>query len=149
MKFSIESTRLTFITVASMVFSLSMSIPADANDLKVGVVKHDLPSGLCFAYLPGTKKEMLVIPFTNKKSEKVTARMNINGENIQLRQTSHKVVGKTSFATYQSKNVLVTIESKMVLEREEPVYYSNSVEKISIKSKGLTKNINTKGGCNG
>jgi hypothetical protein len=149
MKFSIESTRLAFITIASMVFSLSMSIPADANDLKIGVVKHDLPSGLCFAYLPGTKKEMLVIPFTNKKSEKVTARMNINGENIQLRQTSHKVVGKTSFATYQSKNVLVTIESKMVLEREEPVYYSNSVEKISIKSKGITKNINTKGGCNG
>jgi hypothetical protein len=149
MKSAIESTRLAFITIASMVFSLSMSIPADANDLKIGVVKHDLPSGLCFAYLPGTKKEMLVIPFTNKKAEKVTARMNINGENILLRQTSHKVVGKTSFATYQSKNILVTIESKMVLEREEPVYYSNSVEKISIKSKGVTKNINTKGGCNG
>jgi hypothetical protein len=149
MKFSIASTRLTFVTIASMILSLSMSNPADANDIKIGVVKHDLPSGLCFAYLPGTKKEMLVIPFTNKKSEKVTARMNINGENIRLRQTSHKLVGKTSFATYQSKNVIVTIESKMVLEREEPVYYSNSVEKISIKSKGITKNINTKGGCNG
>jgi hypothetical protein len=149
MKFSIESTRLTLITIASMVFSLSMSNLADANDIKIGVVKHDLTSGLCFAYLPGTKKEMLVIPFTNKKSEKVTARMNINGENIQLRQTSHKVVGKTSFATYQSRNVLVTIESKMVLEKEEPVYYSRMVEKISIKSKGITENINTTGGCNG
>jgi hypothetical protein len=149
MKLSIESTRLTFITIASVGLALSMSNPADANELKIGVVKHNLTSGLCYAYIPGSQNPMLVIPFTNKKSENVTARMNINGENIRLRQTSHKVVGKTSFATYQSKNISLTIKSKMVKEREEPVYYSTTEENISIKSKGLTKNINTKGGCNG
>jgi hypothetical protein len=149
MRSAIESTRLTFITIASMVFSLSMSNPADANDLKIGVVKHNLTSGLCYAYIPGSQKPMLIIPFTNKKSENATARMNINGENVRLKQTSLKVVGKTSFATYQSKNVSLTIESKMVKEREEPVYYSVTEEKISIKSKGITRDISTTGGCNG
>jgi predicted secreted protein len=56
MKFVIGSTRLTLVSIASMLLSLSISSPADANNnLKIGIVKHDLTSGVCFAYIPGTQ----------------------------------------------------------------------------------------------
>jgi hypothetical protein len=149
MKFAIESTRFTLISIASLILALSTSIPADAQGLKIGIVKHDLTSGVCFAYIPGSKKEMLIIPFTNKESQNATARMNINGENVLLKQTSLKVAGKVSKAKYKSQNVSLTVEFTTVEEREEPIYYSKMTQKISIKSKGITKNINTTGGCNG
>jgi hypothetical protein len=122
---------------------------ARAEDINIGVVKHDLVSGLCQSNLPNTKSPILVVPFLNKKSATAIAKMNINGKDIRLKQVNLRVVNKTrSIATYRAKKISVTVNSRTIEEHEEPMYSSRTLDKISINYQGKTKTINTTGQCN-
>jgi hypothetical protein len=115
------------------------------------MVKYDgLVSGLCVSFSPGTKKPIVIIPFVANKSAPATARMDINGEEILLKQVNLQATkGGKSIARYKAKDVYVTIKSITIKEQEEPSYSSQTSDEISIKYKGQTKTINTQGKCIG
>jgi hypothetical protein len=59
---------------------------AHAKDFKIGSVKQNIsPGSSCVAYLPNTKKNMLIIPSTKSKSEPAYAWMNIDGKDVPIR----------------------------------------------------------------
>jgi hypothetical protein len=97
--------------------------------------------------LPSQAKAVLVAPFP-EESEPVIAWMNIDGQDIQLKQVSLKVSGDKSVAEYRSKDALVTVNYKIFPEQEtEAGGRQETSESIAINYKGQLKTINTTGEC--
>jgi hypothetical protein len=150
-KISLAKSRSMLIATATILLPLLTCNFADARSIKVGMVKYDgLVSGLCVSFSPGTKKPIVIIPFVASKSAPANARMNINGEEILLKQFNLQATkGGKSIARYKAKDISVTIKSTTIKEQEEPSYSSQTSDEISIKYKGQTKTINTQGKCIG
>jgi hypothetical protein len=102
---------------------------------------------ICTSFSPSQAKAVLVAPFP-EESEPVIAWMNIDGQDIQLKQVSLKVSGDKSVAEYRSKDTLVTVKYKIFPEQETKAGGKQETsESIAINYKGQLKTINTTGEC--
>jgi hypothetical protein len=121
---------------------------AYADSFKIGGVKEQFPiDTICVSFSPNQTKAILVSPFP-EESEPVIAWMNIDGQDIQLKQVSLRVSGDKSVAEYQSKDALVTVKYKIFPEQETKAGgRQETSESIAINYKGQLKTINTTGEC--
>jgi hypothetical protein len=113
---------------------------AHADSFNIGSVKEQFPiDTVCASFSPDKTKALLVTPFP-EESEPVIAWMNINGQDIQLKQVS--------VAEYRSKDAVVTINYKISPDEEtESGGRHDTSEAIAINYKGQLKTIYTSGEC--
>jgi hypothetical protein len=121
---------------------------AYADSLNIGGVKEQFPiDTICASLSPDKTTAVLVSPFP-EESKPVIAWMNIEGQDIQLKQVSLKVNGDKSVAEYRSKDALVTVKYKIFPEQEtEAGGRQETSESIAINYKVQLKTINTTGEC--
>jgi hypothetical protein len=121
---------------------------AYADSFNIGGVKEQFPiDTLCASFSPDKTKAVMVSPFP-EESKPVIAWMNIDGQDIQLKQVSLKVNGDKSVAEYRSKDAFVTVNYKIFPEQETEIGgRQESSESIAINYKGQLKTINTTGEC--
>jgi hypothetical protein len=152
---SINKFTRSILVFSAITISLLTANSVDAKDFTVGIIKKRFSGhGYCVSFLSGSKKYIMIIPYTNRKSEPVIAWMNINGRDLRLRQVSLQIIkpGISSVATYRSNNLSAIVDSQTVKQGGERGIvgseYQETVDRISIDYGGKTKVIKTNGQCN-
>jgi hypothetical protein len=131
--------------IVAVIFSCLFSSPANANDFKIGVVKKILPTTFCGSYMPDRKETMLL--FEGEYSR--YAWININGNDIKLKQTSRRFLksSKRTIATYHNGKVSIMFDSRILRTIEGEMGTDESSDRVTFKVGNKSKTIQTIGSC--
>jgi hypothetical protein len=125
--------KFKYSAIIAVMISCLLSSPANANNFKIGVVKKILPTTFCGSYMPDRKETVLLFEGEYSKY----AWINIDGEDIKLKQTSRKFYksSKRTIATYRNGKVAIIFEGEMGTDE--------SSDRVTFKVGNKSKTIQT------
>jgi hypothetical protein len=137
--------KFNYLAIATITFSCLSSSSAHAKDFKIGVVKKILPTTFCGSYIPNRKEAMLLFEGEYSKY----AWINIDGEDIKLKQTSRKFLksSKRTIATYHNGKVTMIFDSNILRTIEGEMGTDESSDRVTFKVGNKSKTIQTTGSC--
>jgi hypothetical protein len=133
--------KFKYSAIIAVMISCLLSSPANANNFKIGVVKKILPTTFCGSYMPDRKETVLLFEGEYSKY----AWINIDGEDIKLKQTSRKFYksSKRTIATYRNGKVAIIFDSKILRTIEGEMGTDESSDRVTFKVGNKSKTIQT------
>jgi hypothetical protein len=141
----ISISQFTRSIVIGIAASCLLPVPASAKDFKIGEINKSLQTDyICITSFPNKKGLMVIVDSGSK-----TAWINIDGNNIGLKQASSQLIkaNKRAITKYRNNNIMLTVDSKYVRTIKGALDSDEYLDTVTFKVGDRAKTIQAKGSC--